>query len=307
MAKKIGLTLSAGAARGWAHVGVLRALEEMGVKPDIITGTSVGALVGGAYLLGALDEFEGWGRTLSPLSALRDFSFKLTSGGFINAESAFSSFAEFDQPIEELSTRYGAVACDLGSGEEVEITTGSVLHAARASSAIPILLQAIEHQGRWLVDGAIVNPTPVSLARKLGADVVIAVDLNAVPKALTRFSPDVAHKTPPSSKETEEVSSSFSGTIKKLIADTRASIDHEIGKARAKIDAKPHIFETAMAVTDTIQMQLSRIQAQTHPADISLSPDMREALPNAFDRADEFIETGRLTMLDQAKTLEQLL
>ena len=122
MSKKFGLVLGSGAARGWAHVGVLKGLEEIGVKPDIIAGCSVGALVGGAYLVGALDEFEAWGRELSPLSAMGAFNFWVNRGGLVDARPAFEAFAAFDKKIEELPIRYGAVAADLGTGEEVWIT-----------------------------------------------------------------------------------------------------------------------------------------------------------------------------------------
>jgi len=310
VSKKLGLALSAGAARGWAHVGVLRGLEEIGVRPDIITGCSVGALVGGAYLIDALDHLEAWAHTLSPLSALRQFSFQMNSGGLINAEQVFAAFEEFDLNFDQLDRPFGVVACDLATGEEVEITSGSVLHAARASSAIPILLQAIEHHGRWLVDGAIVNPTPISLAKNLGADVVIAVDLNAVPRALDRF--DVkAHSLeisqPQAESATEASYEGFSGAVMGLIEETKSNISKEIKKARSKMQARPQLFETGMAASDIVQMQIARARALSCPPDILLAPDMRAALPNAFDRADEFIETGYRSLLSHGDELKKLL
>jgi len=317
MTKRLGLALGAGAARGWAHIGVLRGLKELGLEPDIIAGCSVGALVGGAHLIGALDEFEAWAHSLSPLAALRSFNFQITKGGFVNAANAFEAFEEFDRDIETLNVKYGAVACDLATGDEIEITTGSILTAARASSAIPVLLQAIPHQGRWLVDGAIVNPTPISLARKLGADVVIAVDLMAVPKALhrfdetgPRFGEDIDDKSMldlKNHRDDKHPREKISAAVTKLITDTRQGVEREIQKARDKMKAKPQLFETAMAVTDILQMNIARARAQSMPADILLAPDMREALPTSFDRADEFIETGRQALLNQRYEIERLL
>jgi len=309
MGKVLGLALGAGAARGWAHVGVLRGLAEMGLKPDIISGCSVGALVGAAYLVDALDELQAWARTLSPLSAVQHFSVAIGSGGLIRAEAAFDAFAEFDCSIESLVVPFGAVACDLGTGEEVELVSGPLLKAVRASSAIPILLQAIEHEGRWLVDGAVVNPTPVSLARKLGADFVIGVDLNAVPKILTRFDTPPPSVPVPVNKEKYAIdkitkAKSFSEAINFLIRDTRNALDREVARAKSRINARPHLFETGMAVSDIVQMQLGRARAKTEPADIMLEPDMRAALPNAFDRADEFIEIGRQALLEQRGVIE---
>ena len=306
MARKLGLALSAGAARGWAHVGVLRGLEEMGIKPDVIAGTSVGALVGGAYLVGALEGFEAWARTLSPLSAFQQFTFNLTSGGLINAEAAFSAFTDYDRNIEDLDTPFGAVACDLGTGEEVHLTTGSVLNAVQASSAIPILLNAVQRGDRWLVDGAVVNPTPISLARALGADFVIAVDLNAVPRTLARFNPP-ENRLPVIVEDSAPTPTTLTGAVTKLINDTRANLTLEFERAKARLNAKPHLFETGMAVADTVQMQISRARMETCPPDLCLMPDMRAALPNAFDRADEFIETGRSSLLDHASLIEDAL
>ncbi|MEL6791267.1 MAG: patatin-like phospholipase family protein [Pseudomonadota bacterium] len=299
MAKKLGLALSAGAARGWAHVGVLRGLNELGLKPDVIAGTSVGALVGGAHLVGALDGFEAWARTLSPLSAFQQFTFNLTSGGLINAEAAFTAFEDFDRPIESLDVAFGAIACDLGTGEEVAITSGSLLQAVKASSAIPIVLNAVPWGDRWLVDGAVVNPTPISLARDLGADYVIAVDLNAVPRTLERFDPP--ENTLPVPVETSgPAPTTLTGAVTRLINDTRDTLSLEFQKAKARINAKPHLFETGMAVADTVQMQIARARMATCPPDLLLMPDMRAAMPNAFDRADEFVDIGRDALLAHA-------
>lgn len=306
MVRKVGLALSAGAARGWAHVGVLRALQEMGIKPDIIAGTSVGALVGGAYLLDALDGFEAWARTLSPLSAFQQFSFNLGSGGLVNAEAAYGAFADFDRDIEDLDIPFGVAACDLGTGEEVNITSGSVMTAVRASSAIPILMNAVQVGDRWLVDGAVVNPTPISLARDLGADYVIAVDLNAVPRALSRFDPP-SNRLPVLIEDKSALPTTLTGAVTKLINDTRDNLSLEFQRAKARIQSKPHLFETGMAVADTVQMQISRARMNTCPPDLLLKPDMRAALPNAFHRADEFIETGRQSLLAHAKQIEDAL
>lgn len=306
MAKKLGLALSAGAARGWAHVGVLRGLKELGLKPDIIAGTSVGALVGGAYLIDALDGFEAWARTLSPLSAFQQFSFNLTSGGLINAEAAYGAFVDYDQNIEDLDIPFGVVACDLGTGEEVKITSGSVITAVRASSAIPVLMNAVQLGDRWLIDGAVVNPTPVSLARELGADIVIAVDLNAVPRTLSRFDRP-SNRLPVPVEDKSETPTSLTGAVAKLVNETRENLSLEFQRAKSRIQAKPHLFETGMAVADTVQMQISRARMKTCPPDICLMPDMRAALPNAFDRADEFIETGRQSLLAHAQDIENAL
>lgn len=307
MAKKLGLVLGSGAARGWAHVGVLRALDEIGVKPDVIAGCSVGALVGGAWLIDALDEFEAWARELKPLSALQRFSLKVARGGFVDVEPAFDAFREFDRKIEDLPIRYAAAATDLGTGEEVWITEGSVIDAARASSAIPVVFHAVRLKERWLVDGALANPAPVSLARHLGADVVISVDLNAVPRVLDRFNPPPPGPPVAVQSRAAPVAPGLSGAVAKLIDDTRRMVDRQVSSARARISASPQLFETAYAAADIFQMHLARARAETCPPDILLQPDMRDAFPTAFDRADEFIEEGRRALMNERERIETLL
>ena len=306
MTKKLGLVLGSGAARGWAHLGVLKGLEETGLKPDVIAGCSVGALLGGAYLIGALDEFEALARMLKPLSTLSRFNLKVHRGGFVDAGPAFEAFREYDKNIEDLPVKYGAVAADIGNGEEVAITSGSVIDAARASSAIPVVFHAVNRNGRWLVDGALANPAPVSLARALGADVVVAVDLNAVPRVLKRFDPPPP-SVPAVLLENVEEPATLSGAIVKLIDDTEIAIKRQLDLAKARADARPHLFETAYAAADIFQMHLARARACAEPADILLKPDMRDAMPTAFDRADEFIEEGRKALLAQAGAIEALL
>ncbi|MEK7266587.1 MAG: patatin-like phospholipase family protein [Pseudomonadota bacterium] len=307
MTRKLGLVLGSGAARGWAHVGVLRALGEIGVRPDIIAGCSVGALVGGAYLVGALEEFEAWGRELSPLSAIGAFNFWVNRGGLIDTGPAFEAFNAFDKNIEDLPVKFGAVAADLGTGEEVWITQGSVIDAARASSAIPVLFHAVQRGSRWLVDGAVANPAPVSLARYLGADIVISVDLNANPRVLSRFNPPPAGVPALDAPHQYASDETFSGTVTKFIEETRSRIDRQMAIAKARAQAKPQLFETAYAAIDIFQMHLTRMRAETAPPDLHLTPDMRDALPNAFDRADEFIEKGRIALLEKREEIAALL
>ena len=312
MAKKLGLVLGSGAARGWAHVGVLKGLDEAGLKPDVIAGCSVGALIGGAYLVGALEELQVWARELQPLSALQSFAFSVSHGGLVNTAPAFKAFAGYDKKIEELPVKFGAVAADLGTGEEVWLTQGSVVDAARASSAIPVLFHAVRREGRWLIDGAVANPAPVALARALGADVVVSVDLNAVPRVLDRFNPPppVVNEPAPEGAATEnekEDEPTLTQAVSKLIDDTRSLVDQQIAEAKAKAKSRPHLFETAYAAADIFQMHLARAHAMHSPPDIRIEPDMRDALPTAFDRADEFIAEGQRALRERLPDIEALL
>lgn len=175
---RIGLALGAGGARGWSHIGVLRALEAEGVRPNVVCGTSIGALVGAAYASGDLDRLETWVRGLNwtDVLSLVDPTWR---GGFIKGVKLIDFFRRHfeDREIGALGVRYGAVATDLSSGREVTLAEGSVLEAVRASIALPGIFTPVARDGQLLVDGGLVNPVPVSLCRALGAEVVIAVDL----------------------------------------------------------------------------------------------------------------------------------
>jgi len=178
--RKIGLALGGGSASGWSHVGVLRGLAEVGIRPDVVAGTSAGALVGAAWALGRLDDFERWLGSLEKRDVFGYFDFSL-SGGVLKGQRLFDFFSIHveDRPIESLAIPFGTVATDLENGTEVWLRRGSLQAAIRASVSIPALLKPVQVDGRWCVDGSLSNPVPVSLCRALGADVVIGVDVNA--------------------------------------------------------------------------------------------------------------------------------
>jgi NTE family protein len=176
---RIGLALGSGASKGWAHVGVIRALEARGIEPEIVCGSSMGALVGAAYAAGRLDEFEAWTADLewNRVVSYLDLS---TRGGLLKPRRFFEFFEpDFtDAMIEDLPKPFAAVGTDLATGQEVWMRDGRLLDALRATIALPGLVTPARWRSRWLVDGGLVNPVPISLARALGADYVIAVDLN---------------------------------------------------------------------------------------------------------------------------------
>jgi NTE family protein len=178
---KIGLALGGGAARGWAHIGVIRALVANGVVPDIVTGTSMGALVGGVWAAGKLDELEAWSRGINKRRILGLMDFRLGGAGLIGGGRLAELLLKNVGPlsIEDLPVRYAAIATEVGTGHEIWLTQGNLADAMRASYAMPGIFSPVKVAGRWLMDGALVNPIPVSAARALGARVVIAVNLHA--------------------------------------------------------------------------------------------------------------------------------
>jgi NTE family protein len=177
----IGLVLGGGAARGFAHIGVLRTLMAHGIRPDVITGTSIGAVVAGLFAAGALDAFEEWCRGLTRRSVLSYLDFRLGGSGLISGARLARKLEETlgDVRFTDLPMRLAAIATEIGTGHEIWLTRGRVSEAMAASYALPGIFPPKLIGGRWLMDGAMVNPLPISAARALGARLVIAVNLNA--------------------------------------------------------------------------------------------------------------------------------
>lgn len=177
----IGLALGGGAARGFAHIGIIRTLVANGIVPDVIVGTSIGAVAGGCYSCGALDSFEEWARGLTVRGVLGHLDLSLSGSGLINGGRLAARLEEAigKRRIEDLPHQFAAIATEVLTGHEIWLTRGRLVEAMRASYALPGIFTPVSLGGRWLVDGALVNPVPVSAARALGARLVIAVNLNA--------------------------------------------------------------------------------------------------------------------------------
>ena len=177
----IGLALGGGAARGFAHIGVLRTLLKHGIVPDVIVGTSIGAVVGGCYAAKEMDNLESWARTLTVRGVLSYLDVSLSGSGLINGGHLASRLESGlkDIRIDDLPIRFAAIATEFNTGHEIWLTRGRLAEALRASYALPGIFPPVLIGGRWLVDGALVNPVPVSAARALGARLVIAVNLNS--------------------------------------------------------------------------------------------------------------------------------
>src|SRR6476659_7844056 len=177
----IGLALGGGAARGFAHIGIVRTLVAHGIIPNVVVGTSIGAVVGGAYASGHLDALEQWARSLQPRNILSYLDIRLNGSGLIGgAKLAGEIEAAMGQSlIEDLPVKFATVATEVRTGHEIWLTHGPMVDAMRASYALPGIFSPVLVGDRWLVDGALVNPVPVSAARALGAEIVIAANLSS--------------------------------------------------------------------------------------------------------------------------------
>jgi NTE family protein len=177
----IGLALGGGAARGFAHIGIVRTLVAHGIVPSVVVGTSIGAVIGGAYAAGHLDTLEEWARSLQPRNILSYLDIRLNGSGLIGGDKLALQLEAAIGPtlIEDLPVKFATVATEVRTGHEIWLTHGRMVDAMRASYALPGIFSPVLVGDRWLVDGALVNPVPVSAARALGAEIVIAANLSS--------------------------------------------------------------------------------------------------------------------------------
>jgi NTE family protein len=275
----LGIALGSGVGRGWAHIGVLRRLEAAGLKPDVVCGTSIGALIGATYLAGHLDELESWARGLNKRRMMRLFDFSMGAGGVI-AGRRITQILHPDLhhlTMDALDRPFIAVASDLSTGQEVWIRRGTLVDAIRASYAIPGLFPPIRHDGRWLIDGALVNPIPVSVCRALGAHVTIAVNLNADPFGETPIEDDALDDIEYESAGTRDLKLQRMGFVRYFFHRRRD---------------EPSVFTVLARSLTLVQDRIARSRLAGDPPDIMISPRLGDVGLFEFFRAADSILAG---------------
>jgi NTE family protein len=282
---KIGIALGGGAARGWAHIGVLRALIQSGIVPDIVVGTSIGAVVGGCFAAGRLDELEGFARDLTRRKVFGYLDFNLSGSGLITGQRLVERLDGHlrDVHIEELKTKFVGVATEIGTGHEVWLSRGRLVDAMRASYALPGIFKPVNINNRWLFDGALVNPVPVSVCRALGARYVIAVNLNADLGGRGTVIAD-ADAAPPESGEEAAAKGLFKngrGARKLLQRQLFGSGDTGPGISTVMVDA-----------FNIVQDRIARSRLAGDPPDAVINPRLGGVGLFDFHLADELINRG---------------
>lgn len=290
---KIGLALGSGAAKGWSHIGVINALERAGIHVDVVAGCSVGALVGAAYACNRLPVMESWVRSFSYWQVLRLMDFSWQRGGLLRGERVFSHVRRLIEPnhIDQCHLPFGAVATNLSTGRELWLTEGDLHQAVRASCSMPGLLAPVSWNGYWLVDGAVVNPVPISLTRALGADIVIAVDLQHDAHLMQQ---DLFSVTPQSPDENMAQPTSWGGRLRQRIGRM----------AHRKIHHSPGAMEIMSTSIQVLENRLKRNRMAGDPPDVLIQPFCPQISTLDFHRADEAIEAGRLAV---EKKMDELL
>jgi len=289
----VALALGSGAARGWAHLGVIKSLEQAGLRPDIVCGTSIGALVAAAYASDDIDRFEGWVRHLKMRDVLSLLDIHL-NGGMLKGERLMAFFQRhfMDRPIEALHPPFAAVATDLHTGQEVWLKEGSTASAVRASIALPGLFSPVWAHGRLLADGGLVNPVPVSLARAMGADIVVAVDLNS--DILGR------HLEAPAR---QEVGSSVGSAWRQHVPEALAAL---LPAGAPDNERMPSLIDIVSTSINIMQVRITRSRMAGDPADVVITPELATLGLLDFHKADLAIEAGKRAAKAARPALQRL-
>jgi len=279
MAGALGLALGSGGARGWCHIGVLRELERQGVEPGMVAGCSMGALVGAAWAAGRLAALEDWARELSSTSFMGMIDLRLDRSGLMRGAAILDMLSDLGLPetIEELNFPYIAVATDMETGREVWLREGSLADAVRASISLPAILRPHRTDGRWLLDGGLINPVPVSAARALGARRILSVNPNDKAGG-PLWAPGEGKLW--SALQAPELLDRLPDPLRRLLPERDEAV------------AEPNYFDVVSASIDVLTEFLRKTREAADPADLALAADLTDMSTLEFYRAGHAIEEG---------------
>ncbi|MCL1089487.1 patatin-like phospholipase RssA [Shewanella profunda] len=304
----IGIALGSGAAKGWAHIGVLNGLAAMGVKPDKVAGCSIGALVGAAYAHDHLPELEEWVRSFSSWDVLALMDIRWGKGGLIGGDKIFDVLQSRvgDVKIEELNRPFAAVATDLYSGQEIWFRHGDLRQAVRASCSMPGILAPVRQGERWLVDGAVVNPVPVSVSRAMGVDIVIAVDLNGYHPGRLQVLPVnmTSHKV---AQGEMDLPARHDTRFMDLFARGREYVSSLTDKFSLGTKSNPGMIAVMSQSMGILEQRHKRSRLMGDPPDICIVPEVAEIGTMEFHRAGEAIAAGEAAVAKVAHLIEAAL
>lgn len=304
METKVGLALGSGAARGWSHIGIIKGLAELGIEPDIVSGSSIGALVGAAYAADKIDLLEEWSCSLTWKEIIRFLDPTLLGGGLIQGDKLSEFISEYVKNLEfeSLKRELGVVATDLETGREIWFREGPVMEAVRASISLPGLFTPLHHQGRWLVDGGLANPVPVSLCRAMGAEVVIAVNLNG--DILGKHLRTMEHeKNRPAEVREDDLWGRITGQLMNGLYTRKEELKRRLLGEQRNV---PGLYEVLASSINIMQDRITRSRMAGDPPDVILAPRMSRLGLMEFDEAEIAIEEGLKEIRRMRPSLEQL-
>ncbi len=294
---KLGIAFGSGAARGWAHIGVIQRLAEAGIVPDVVSGTSIGALVGGCDAAGKLEELTEFALSLTKrrVFGLIDITWR-GGGGLIGGDRLTDLLNDHlgDQQIEDLDRPFVCIATELATGHELWLKTGPLIAAMRASYALPGVFQPVYFSHQWLIDGAVVNPIPVSVCRALGARVVLAVNLNTDDFGAGTVIQTPAHRHVPTFEDGEKLPES---------GGLATSIFPAFGNNEPE---PPGITAVLVSAFNISQDRLARSRMAGDPPDIVIAPRAADIGLFDFDRAADSIALGREAVENLLPNIERI-
>ena len=278
-ARALGLALGSGGARGWCHIGVLRELERQGAKPAMVAGCSMGALVGAAWAGGKLDALEDWARALTSTGFMGMLDLRLDRSGLMRGTAILEMLDDLGLPetIEELELPYIAVATDMETGREVWLREGSLADAVRASISLPAILRPHRLDGRWLLDGGLINPVPVSAARALGARRILSVNPNDKAGG-PLWAPSEGRLW--TALQAPEFLDRLPDPLRRMLTTRDAT------------PSEPTYFDVVSASIDVLTDFLRKTREAADPADLALAADLTDMSTLEFYRAEHAIEEG---------------
>lgn len=299
--RKIGLALSSGMARGWAHIGAIRALRSLGFDFDIITGCSVGALAGGCFMAGKLDALEEWALSLNKRKIIGYLDMRLRNGGLIGGGRLVDEMRKYmgTARIEDFPLPYAAMTTDLVTGHEIWLQKGDLVEAMRASFSLPGIFPPVKIDNRWLADGALVCPLPVAACRALGADMVIAINLNADMIGKSRRA---GTSIPVAAGFDMLTYLEESGEKEKL-----SLMDNLTRRVFRRDYDGPSVFGVMTSSLNIMQDRITRSRLAGDPPDVHIAPRLGHFGLLEFDRAEEAIKEGEAAVLRKQPELADAL
>jgi NTE family protein len=307
--KTVGLALGSGSSRGWAHIGAIEALEEEGIPIDNVAGSSVGSYVGALYACGSLKSLKEFVLRMDGKKVFSYFDVVFPRFGILDGTKRLKELFSYHTDVEdfsELKIPVMMVTTDMATGKKVVLKSGNIFNALRATMSIPGLFAPVKVKGRWLVDGGLVDPVPVGVARALEADVVIAVDLN---------SGLVSHKKPqrqprPAVKKSED-SPAYTRELLKKMADyyetAETSFTSKINELLHRESSTPDIIETVMTSINIMQERITRINLAVEPPDVLIQPRLGQLKMMDFDQVEQTIEEGYIGVKEKIADIKKLL
>lgn len=307
--KMVGLALGSGAMRGWSHIGVIEALEENKIPIDYIAGSSAGAIVGSIYAGGGLKSLKNYVLGMEGKKLFSFYDFVLSKYSVLDADKKLNElfFAHTSaKKFSDLKIPVKLVATDLYEGTKVVIDTGSIIEGLRASISFPGLIEPARIRNRWVIDGGIVDPVPISVARAMGADIIIAVDLNTGmtqknrPAAKNRKRPDSENKKPAFKSEMINKLASHYESAEKILKEKFSLLFSQ--------EAPPNILATLMTSIDIMQERITRINLAVDPADILIQPGVGQLKMMDFNQVKQTIDEGyncTMKQMDKIKSFMQ--